>query len=104
MISTGKALEKEFAARLAAILLDEKTYLFDMAPKSCELNPGVAFRLWKGTRQVNVVLSFECDMLLVNPWLGFADFDPARPALVRLVKEALPDDPEIQKLPEKGKE
>lgn len=95
-MSTGKVQGKKFAARLAALLLDEKTYSAE--GKFCEPNPGVAFRLWKGKQHVDVTLCFECNMLQVNSVGG--DFDHVRPALVTLAKEAFPDDAKIQKLQE----
>jgi len=96
-ISTGKVQGKKFAARLAAVLLDEKTYSGEH--KACEPTPGVAFRLWKGKQHVDVTLCFECNMLSVNSVGG--DFDLVRPALVSLAKEAFPDDARIQKLRER---
>jgi hypothetical protein len=104
--STGKAQGEPFARRLAAILLDEHTYVFDSA-KGCKFQPAVGFRIWKGDESsVEVVICFHCDELIVHSPKAadgsirgaMENFDPARPALVKLAKEAFPDDKEIQGL------
>lgn len=97
VLSIGKVQGKKFAARLAAVLLDEKTY--NAEGKFCEPNPGIAFRLWQDKQHVDVTLCFECNVLRVNSVAG--DFDLVRPALVTLAKEAFPDDPRIQQLRER---
>jgi hypothetical protein len=98
VLSTGKTQGRKFAARLAALLLDEKSYSAE--GKFCEPNPGVAFQLWKGKQHVYVTLCFECNMLAVNSKVG-GNFDFVRPELVRLAKEAFPDDSLIQNLRER---
>ncbi len=105
IVSTGKARDARFAARVAAVLRDKGTYEFDR-PKGCILRPGVAFRLWKGKQSVDLALCFECDILVVvardeagkSVHRASKDFDPGRPALVKLARDAFPDDPEIQAL------
>ena len=109
VISTGKERDREFAAKVAAILFDEKTYDFEKA-KKCEFQPGVGLRLWRDKDWVDVTLCFSCDELEVSSKkpdekelrTSHEDFDAARPALVKLVKEAFPDDKEIQGLAEKS--
>ena len=56
-----------------------------------------------------MLICFECDQLeyFVRDRAGKlkhraqAEFDPARPALLKLAKKALPDDKAIQDLPDK---
>ena len=108
VISTGKERDREFAAKVAAILFDEKTYDFEKA-KKCEFQPGVGLRLWRDKDWVDVTFCFSCDELEVSSKkpdekelrTSHEDFDAARPALVKLVKEAFPDDKEIQGLADK---
>jgi hypothetical protein len=109
IISTAKEQPKEFAARIAAILFDEKTYDWDKA-KKCEVQPGVGFRLWQDKDWVDVVLCFHCNELEVSTIppgekdrkVSHEDFDAARVALVKLCKDAFPEDKEIQALTDKG--
>jgi hypothetical protein len=106
--STGAAQGEAFVQRLAAILLDERTYVFDSA-KGCKFQAGVGFRIWKGDESaVEVVICFHCDELIVHAPKAadgsirgaMEDFDPARAALVKLAKEAFPGDKEIQGMKE----
>ena len=108
VLATGKDQDEKFAANVAAVVLNEKTYEWDSA-KGCIFRPGVAFRVWKGDESVVVVICFSCDQIEVAT-LGkdgkvgkkaFADVDPGRAKLVRLAKAALPDDKDIQGLKEK---
>jgi hypothetical protein len=100
IIATGQAKGKESAARLAALLLDERSYWFKGPSKICKPEPTFAFRLWHERQHADVVLCFECTLLQVNPEVYFDDFDPMRPELVKLAKAAFPRDPVIQKLPD----
>lgn len=102
----GKEQGRNFAARLREVLTDEGTYVWDSG-KGCDFDPGVGYRVWKGEQRIEVVLCFSCDQLVVfspkaadgSVRSASADFDPARPALVKLAKEAFPDDPVVQALP-----
>jgi hypothetical protein len=100
----GKDQGQAFAKKLADVLLDEETYSTTFA--AC-FTPGVAFRVWKGEACVDVVVCFLCQNFYCGPPTGnareiasFAD-TPARATLVRLAKEAFPDDKEVQSLEEK---
>jgi hypothetical protein len=100
--ATGRNQSKDFGARLGAVLLDDKTYEWNMA-KGCMFDPGVAFRLWKGEESVVVLICFKCDEVGIAPddsvkGLRIKDADPGILALRRLAQEAFPDDVEIQQL------
>ena len=107
IIGTGKDQDEKFAAKLAGVILDEKTYEWEAA-KGCIFNPGVAFRVWKGEESVVVVICFSCDQVRVAPVDKdgkvekgvYANVDPGRAALLKLAKAALPDDKEIRQLKE----
>lgn len=112
----GITQNHRFAARLAAVVLDAKTYPWPgQFTKQCYFDPAVAFRIWKHTEFVDTIICFHCNQLVVlenNPqaphrniggWLEgrfyvAGDFDVARPQLLTLAKEALPDDPQMQAL------
>jgi hypothetical protein len=106
--ATGPEQDAKFAAKLASVALNEKTYAWDTA-KGCSFEPGVAFRVWKGEESVVIVICFQCDQVQITtldktgkagkPVYG--ESDPGRAALVRLAKAALPDDKDIQALMEK---
>lgn len=81
------------------LALDAGNYDFERA-KGCEFMPGVGLRLHTGERTLDVLLCFSCDEW--EFWLGDArvieDFDPARPALLRLAQALFPDDAALQGL------
>ncbi|RYG62651.1 hypothetical protein EON80_22715 [bacterium] len=106
----------DFAKRLGKIVLDAKTYRAPgQSTKSCYIEPAVGFRVWKGKQYADTVICFDCDQLAVlenDPKIPMnsigsalrgrfyvaGDFDVAHDKLVKLAKEALPDDPTISKL------
>lgn len=99
----GKEQGPGFAARLAAVLLNDGV---TQNEKKCGLEPGVAFRAWKNQNAVEILICFKCDVLwphvvgeqTENPTHEWQDFDPVRADLVGLAKEAFLDDDEIQNL------
>ena len=99
----GQDRGKEFAAGLADVLLARRTYSWAYA--GCYW-PGVAFRVWKDEEAVEVLICFECNNFYCGPPTDrardTASFvgSPLRPRLVRLAREAFPDDKEIQGLEE----
>lgn len=102
IIAQGKDQDAAFGGKIAAVLLDEKTYDFESA-KACKFDPGVAFRVWKGKACADVVVCFHCAELDVvtgdkEPHRAHEDFDNARAALVALAKAAFPGDEKIQAL------
>ncbi len=101
----GKDQGPEFAARLDRVLSDEQSHSNAFA--KC-FWPGVVFRVYKGEERVDVVICYTCQNFYLGPPktdgqvqenTSFRD-TPAVPKLVRLAKEALPDDPDIQALKE----
>ncbi|MDB5302799.1 MAG: hypothetical protein JWM97_348 [Phycisphaerales bacterium] len=100
--ATGRNQSKDFGARLGAVLLNDKTYEWNMA-KGCTFDPGVAFRVWKGQESVVVLICFKCEQVGIAPDdsvkdLRIKDADPGISALRKLAQEAFPDDVEIQHL------
>jgi hypothetical protein len=97
----GEDLGPDFASRLATVLFDEATYTETYA--NC-FWPGVGYRVWKGDEAAEVLICFRCDNLYWGPPSPEANVtgsfrdSPSRVKLVRLAKEAFPDDKEIQGL------
>jgi hypothetical protein len=76
------------------------------ASKKLSFEPTVAFRIWYGDKALDVLLSFDSDQLWThvvgdpNSSEEMLDFAPARAEFLALVKEAFPDNPKIQALPD----
>jgi len=110
VISTAKDQTRDFAADIAAVLLDEKTYDFEKAKKAV-YQPAVGFRLWRDKDWADVTVSFASDEIEISSKLptdreittAHEDCDTARAALIKLAKIAFPEDKEVQDLAEKGK-
>ena len=107
VLAKGAIWKDEKAKAVTAILLDEKSYEWERK-KLCDPQPGVMFKFYKGESSVEARLCFECDMVVFKALdakgkevaIAVNDDDPARPKLVKLAKEALPDDKIIQALKE----
>ena len=107
IIATGPVLGPEFGSQLAAVFFSPDAYDFDRA-KGCLFDPGVAFRVHSGRRYVDLLLCFSCNehrFYAVDEAGNVTresgeDFDRARPKLVRLAKQAFPNDPTISALKE----
>jgi hypothetical protein len=87
------------ATKLKSVLLDPD-YVYKGA-KSCVPDYGVRLEFIADNDRVDVLLCFECAILLVfhnGKLAGGADFDHADPQLAALVKPLFPDDPAIQAL------
>jgi hypothetical protein len=106
VLSRGADQGQPFAAKLADILLDDATYTDTGA--GCYW-PGLAFRVWRDKDCVDVLICFLCHNLYCGPPRdrgratenGGFQGSPAESRLIRLAKEAFPDDEEIQALKEK---
>lgn len=101
--SRAKELPKDFAGKVAKVLLGEKAYAGDSA--KC-FQPGVAFRVWKDKEAVDVVICFRCtnfEVRLMGEEKAEDDtelhgFGPGLEPFLALAKEAFPDDNEVQGL------
>jgi hypothetical protein len=104
VLSQGADQAQPFAAKLADILLDNETYTETWA--ACYM-PGVALRVWKDEDHADVLICFKCQNLYCGPPIQRATENasfagsPAESRLIRLAKEAFPDDEQIQALKEK---
>ncbi len=103
--ATAKEKDPAFAARLAAVLLDEKAYSNPRVLKC--FDPGVAYRVWKDKESVEVLVCFKCRNLRVitrdaegkEVRRATGSFEDAVFApLAKLAKETFPDDKEIEEL------
>ena len=104
ILATGPDQGPAFAAWLAEIMTGG-----GVTPnrKKCGLRPGVAFRVWHGGDALEVLVCFECDVLWPHPagapvegmYAELRDFDPVRPELLALAREAFPDDALLRELP-----
>ena len=99
IIKTGPDLTPAQTERLRALIFDGGNWDFEMA-KACEFMPGVDFRVHSAGRRLDILLCFSCDEWAF--WHGermrYEDNDPARSALLRLAREAFPDDPALAEL------
>ncbi len=87
-------------SKLRAVLLDESTYGWEYA-KGCIPDYGVRIQFQHDSDEVDVLLCFECNILLVyhnGKAVGGEDFDDGRPQLVEIAKAVFPDDEVIQSL------
>lgn len=92
----------DLVPKLSRLLLSRSSYADGY--KACIFDPGVAFRFWKGSAAVDVLVCFHCGDLgfqvvgapeALGPKLAF---DPARAELARLVRAARPADSRFDKL------
>ena len=91
-------VNKEIAQQTSKLLLEEKSYLWDVG-KGCEPIFGVRLQFTKGDQRADVFFCFQCDILAVyfqGKPAGSEDFDPIRPQLVAIMKQLFPDDEAIQ--------
>jgi hypothetical protein len=109
--AVGKGADPALARRFVEPLLDGSRYF---ASPDCFINPGVAYRLRAAEGSVSLVVCYECDNIdvyvrdehgrLTHRGGAFL-YDPlgGPKGLVRIAKEAFPDDGEIQKLGDQAK-
>lgn len=101
----GRTLGPAFAADLSRAVQDPRTF---MGPNdvSCEINPGIAFRVWRGRECVEVIICFHCQQMLVTTedakgrvlYSAYTEITFTRAKFLALAKEAFPMDKEIQSL------
>lgn len=107
LISRGHTLGPPFAAKLSREVLDPRTYL-GPNDTTCLINPGVAFRAWRGNGCVEVIICYHCQQMIVtmkdargrivhSVYTEFGDLW-TRGRFLALAKEAFPGDKEIHGL------
>lgn len=99
-LSSPVALRSETSARLTAILLDERNYVWGVK-LGCWPNYGVLARFHSGSAAVDVLFCFECsllDSLTGDRHLGEGYFRPASRLLLAVVREAFPEDEDLRRL------
>ncbi len=100
VVSGPVAVPDALATRLAAVLLDDDTYEWEMS-KACEFMPGVAVRWTDATGTTDVLFCFSCEELGIwcdGARAGHEDFDSRRAELAAVMKLLFPDDAKIQEL------
>lgn len=115
IVSRADNLNRDFATRLASLLLDPKSYVVPgRGVKTCLFQPRVAFRVWKGSKFADVLICFDCQQLMVvesdpevpERFLGDksarfrvgGDFDPVVAEITRLAREAFPGDRSLEEI------
>jgi hypothetical protein len=69
--------------------------------KSCGLEPSIGFRLWRGQQSLDIAVTYQCNVFEIRaPKKAILDFDADRKPLVKIAKEAFPNDQKIQALSE----
>jgi len=104
LLAIAKEQNKEYADRLAAVLKDEHSYDWGVA-KACEFGRN---RLSDLEREgsIIVLICFTCNEIGIiadeskPAILRTHSADPARPALLKLARQAFPDDKALQSLKE----
>ncbi len=102
VLSGPVLVDSESHDELAKALTAAWTYWW-IGGKPCIPQPGIALVFTKGDAELEILVCFECDLLVVprhNRSERVEDFDYGRPALVRIAKRLFPDDAAIQGLEE----
>lgn len=102
VISGPREVPPAISAPISAALLSPATYGWEFS-KSCVPSYGVRLSFHHGDDRVDVLLCFECDVLLISRngrTTGGEDFDSGRPIFVQAVKAIFPEDELIRRLPE----
>lgn len=97
------AVPDTVASLLATTLLSEESYMWDHV-KACDPEFAVCLVFHRGEERVDILLCFDCSVLLVarnGVVSGGENFDFAQPTLARAVKELFPSDPALQAIEEK---
>jgi hypothetical protein len=92
------------AQQLISVLSAHEAYGWNYA-KGCIPVWGVRLSFYHGADRVDILLCFQCNLLLVSlngtqTTGDVEDFDPIRPQLVQAMKAIFPNDQVIQNLPE----
>jgi hypothetical protein len=101
----GRVLGSELAARFGRVLLEQKSFNFNVVKRCARGGVAVGLIWSKGERSLVVSFDFRCSQLeVVTLQAGKRThhdatwFDPARAVVLSLVKEALPGDARVQAL------
>lgn len=105
LVGQGKTQGKAFAARMSGLVLDPRTYL-GPNDSTCLFNPGVAYRAWRGSECVEVIVCFHCGQMLITTkdagghpvHTTDTDFLWRRAGFLALARGAFPGDEETQSL------
>jgi len=117
VIAKAKDLDKQALQKLAALLLNRKTYYNEGGDgngsmgKKCAFSPGIAYRVWKDKASVDVLICLSCDELQLQlrddqgkamgkPRRDYTD--KVRAELVKMAKASFSEDQAIQKLKEEA--
>jgi hypothetical protein len=106
IIAKGEIQGKEFAVKMSTYLLDGKLYFFS---PDCIEDYGVAYRLWKGSDSVSLIVCYECyniqvfvrdaeGRLVHEGGSSFRDAFGGPDVMRELAKLAFPSDAAIQAL------
>jgi hypothetical protein len=92
------SLPPEIQQKLSKILSDNSTYGWDMW-KPCLTDYGARLVFKRGKEQAVIDLCFSCNILSISSASTHTteDFDDARAALLKIIKESFPKDKLIQK-------
>lgn len=102
-VTSTKELDPASIAQIKAALLgvfNNRPYV-QLSGKSCEPEPGIAFRVWSGTRSFDVLACLSCAMLAVSSdpqqkiHRSWEDFDQQRPQVLDAAKRVFPHDKEL---------
>jgi hypothetical protein len=99
-IASGeKPVEHDVVERLLQVLVDSDSYYWKNG-KACKLDPGVGMRFRKSDTEIGLVFCFTCDQLFIafGEHKRLVDTDPARGALLDIMKRIFPEDEIIQSL------
>ena len=107
LTSQGSTRGPEFAAKLSRAVRDPRTFI-GPNDTTCLINPGVAFRAWRGHECVEVIVCYHCQQMIVtmkdaqghvvhSVYTEFGDLW-SRSQFLALAKEAFPGDKAVQSL------
>jgi hypothetical protein len=101
VIKVGKELDKQAVAHWIAALSDESSY--NLEKEAPDFGPEVAFKLLNGEEMVCVEISFLSNRVRLGQKFSSGKAARMKPELraklFKLVKEAFPDEKDIQRLP-----
>lgn len=97
-------IERNLADRISAALASTESYGWEFV-KGCLPEFGACSSFFREDDRVDILLCFECDVLMVarnGVITDGEDFDAIRPLLLQTVKSLFPDDVQLQSLSEEA--